>query len=135
MLDAPFSSHGVQKAASVSPLKPVSLRSSASFRTVLTTGRRRRAGDLVIVRAVGQPGNVRFGLVTGRRIGSAVVRNRAKRRLREAIRAAGLPEGYDFVVIAGSTVPEVPFSTLVAWISEAANPFEAGKNGSDRGRV
>jgi ribonuclease P protein component len=57
-----------------------------------------------------------------------VVRNRAKRRLREAIRTAGLPDGYDFVVIAGSTVPEVPFATLVAWISEAA------RNGSDRGR-
>ena len=64
-----------------------------------------------------------------------MVRNRAKRKLREAIREAGLPEGYDFVLIAGSTVPEVPFSTLVSWISEAAKPFEAGKSGSDRGRV
>jgi ribonuclease P protein component len=89
----------------------------------------------VIVRAVGQPGSVRFGLVTGRRIGSAVVRNRAKRRLREAIRVAGLPEGFDFVVIAGATVPDVPFSTLVAWISEAASPFDTGKNGSNGGRV
>jgi len=119
----------VQKAASVSPPKPVSLRSAASFRAVLATGRRRRAGDLVIVRAVGQPGNVRFGLVTGRRIGSAVVRNRAKRRLREAIREAGLPAGYDFVVIAGQTVPTVPFTTLVSWILEASG------TGSDRGRV
>jgi len=64
-----------------------------------------------------------------------VVRNRAKRRLREAIRAAGLPEGYDFVVIAGATVPHVPFSTLVSWISEAAHPLEASKNGTERGRV
>jgi ribonuclease P protein component len=126
VLDAPSSSQGVQKAASVSPLKPVSLRSSASFRTVLATGRRRRVGDLVIVRAVGQPGNVRYGLVTGRRIGSAVVRNRAKRRLREAIRTAGLPEGYDFVVIAGATVAQVPFSTLVSWISDAANGIDRG---------
>jgi ribonuclease P protein component len=63
-----------------------------------------------------------------------VVRNRAKRRLREAIRAVGLQEGYDFVVIAGATVPDVPFSTLVAWISEAASPFE-GKNGRNGGRV
>ena len=119
MPDAPSSSHGVQKAASVSPLKPASLRSSASFRTVLATGRRRRVGDLVIIRAAGQAGNVRFGLVTGRRIGSAVVRNRAKRRLREAIRAVGLPVGYDFVLIAGPTVSEVPFATLVSWISKA----------------
>jgi ribonuclease P protein component len=121
VLDAPSSSHGVQKAASVSPLKPVSLRSSASFRTVLATGRRHRAGDLVVVRAVGQPGSVRFGLVAGRRLGSAVIRNRAKRRLREAIRAAGLPAGFDFVLIAGPSVPYVPFTTLVSWISAAVN--------------
>ena len=48
-----------------------------------------------------------------------MVRNRAKRRLREAIRAVGLPAGYDFVLIAGPTVSEVPFETLVSWISEA----------------
>ncbi|HKY48431.1 MAG TPA: ribonuclease P protein component [Acidimicrobiia bacterium] len=125
----------MQKAASVSPLRPVSLRSSASFRTVLATGRRRRVGDLVIVGAVGQPGSVRYGLVTGRRIGSAVVRNRAKRRLREAIRATGLPDGYDFVVIAGPTVPHVPFSTLVTWISEARTPFTARSKAPDRGQV
>jgi ribonuclease P protein component len=117
----------VQKAASVSPLKPVSLRSSASFRTVLATGRRRRVGDLVVVRAVGQPDSVRFGLVAGRRLGSAVVRNRAKRRLREAIRVCGLPAGFDVVVIAGPSVATVPFTTLVSWISEAVD------NKSERG--
>ena len=127
VLGAPSSNHGGQKAASVSPPKPASLRSSASFRTVLSAGRRRRVGDLVVVRAVGQPGNVRVGLVAGRRIGSAVVRNRAKRRLREAVRMAGLPQGYDFVVIAGATVPDVQFATLVSWISEAAT------TGLDRG--
>jgi len=127
VLDAPSSSHGVQKAASVSPLKPVSLRSSASFRTVLATGRRRRAGDLVVVRAIGQPGSVRFGLVAGRRLGSAVIRNRAKRRLREAIRATCLPAGFDFVLIAGPSVSHVPFTTLVSWISVAVN------DGSERG--
>ena len=40
---------------------------------------------------------------------------------------AGLPQGYDFVVIAGATVPDVQFATLVSWISEAAT------TGLDRG--
>ena len=40
---------------------------------------------------------------------------------------AGLPQGYDFVVIAGATVPDVQFATLVSWISEAA------MTGLDRG--
>jgi ribonuclease P protein component len=49
-----------------------------------------------------------------------VVRNRAKRRLREAIRVANLPDGNDFVVIAGPGVSGAPFPTLVSWVSEAA---------------
>lgn len=75
----------------------------------------------MVVKAEGKAGMVRFGLVTGRRIGSAVVRNRAKRRLREAIRSAGLPVGYDFVIIAGKTVADVPFTTLVSWLHQGVS--------------
>ena len=43
-----------------------------------------------------------MGLVVGKRIGTAVVRNRVKRLLREAVRArlSCLPPGYDIVLIA-----------------------------------
>ncbi len=47
-------------------------------------------------------GVTRFGLATGRALGSAVVRNRVRRRLREAIRSL-LPRprpGWDVLVIA-----------------------------------
>ncbi|HXG25599.1 MAG TPA: ribonuclease P protein component [Candidatus Binatia bacterium] len=47
-------------------------------------------------------GTTRFGLATGRALGSAVVRNRVRRRLREAIRSL-LPStrpGWDVLVIA-----------------------------------
>lgn len=60
-----------------------------------------------------------------------MVRNRAKRRLREAIKVANLPAGYDFVLIAGETVPTIPFPTLVSWISEASGGLDMAK--SDRG--
>ena len=56
-----------------------------------------------------------------------MVRNRAKRRLREAVRSVGLPAGSDFVIIAGKSVADVPFPTLVAWLGQAVS--------SDRGRV
>jgi ribonuclease P protein component len=47
-------------------------------------------------------GTTRFGLATGRVLGSAVVRNRVRRRLREAIRSMhpSLRPGWDVLVIA-----------------------------------
>lgn len=47
------------------------------------------------------PGPARFGLAVSRKVGGAVVRNRVKRHLREAIRhlRSGL-DGVDIVIIA-----------------------------------
>lgn len=47
-------------------------------------------------------GTTRFGLATGRALGSAVVRNRVRRRLREVIRSMqpSLRPGWDVLVIA-----------------------------------
>ena len=42
----------------------------------------------------------RVGYSVGRRIGKAVVRNKAKRRLREAVRHTPIQEGWDLVLIA-----------------------------------
>ena len=46
----------------------------------------------------------RFGLSTGRRLGGAVVRNRVRRRLREALRvmAPSFQPGWDVLIIARS---------------------------------
>ena len=57
----------------------------------------------------------RFGMATGRRIGSAVVRNRARRRLREALRAMQLSfqPGWDVLIIARPAIVEADQDTLV----------------------
>src|SRR5215213_8246885 len=59
-------------------------------------------------------GTTRFGLATSRALGSAVVRNRVRRRLREAIRAL-LPSrrpGWDGLVIAGRAIARAEYGAL-----------------------
>lgn len=77
-------------------------------------------GGLTIVSlaASGEPG-VRIGLVAGRRLGSAVIRNRIKRRVRHACRNVEFTPGWDHVVIPTPDVARVPFHTLVGWIQRA----------------
>jgi ribonuclease P protein component len=52
---------------------------------------------------------MRFGMSVGRKVGNAVVRNKVKRRLRDAFRSLSgkLPEGHDFVVVARPGVEDL----------------------------
>lgn len=65
---------------------------------------------------------VRVGFTATRKLGSAVVRNRARRRLREAARAT-LPEtgtpGCDYVLIARPGALDRPYATLLADLTAA----------------
>lgn len=65
---------------------------------------------------------VGVGLTVTKKIGKAVVRNRARRRLREALRLV-LPgparPGHDYVVIARPPALTVPFPVLTAELTTA----------------
>jgi len=89
------------------------LRKAREFRAVSRRGRRRAGGRFVLVvadagdpaRPQARPAGPRLGLAVSRRVGSAVVRNAVKRRIREWFRRGGrsrLPAGNDLVVIARS---------------------------------
>lgn len=79
----------------------------------------------MVVIAPGEEGAVRLGLVAGRRVGGSVERNRAKRRLRHAARAAQIPTGLDVVVIASPGVLDAPFGDLVRWLTRACEQKES----------
>lgn len=57
----------------------------------------------------------RFGLSTGRTLGGAVVRNRVRRRLREALRvmAPSFQPGWDVLIIARPAIVETDYRSLV----------------------
>lgn len=77
------------------------------------------------------PGPPRVGFTATRKIGGAVVRNRARRRLRSAV-AEVLPAfgvgGWDYVVVAREGTVSRPFAELVGDLRAAlrrVNPREA----------
>ncbi len=65
-------------------------------------------------------GPSRLGIAVPKQIGSAVTRNRIKRRLREGWRslAGELPEGRDYVVIVRPGLPEATDARGFAWLEE-----------------
>ncbi len=58
----------------------------------------------------------RLGITASKKLGKAVVRNRAKRRIRELYRTniGKLKSGYDFVIVARSKTASVDYSTLLS---------------------
>jgi len=86
---------------------------------VRRVGTRRRVGGITVFATPAEPGPSRVGFVAGRAVGGAVRRNRAKRRLREAVRQVPIRDGCDYVVIASPAVTEVPFEVLVSWARAA----------------
>ena len=75
------------------------------------------------------PGLVRVGYTCSKKVGNAVTRNRAKRRLREAARAVlarGGHPGWDYVLVGrpGATVDR-PFALLIADLRTALTLIHA----------
>ena len=64
----------------------------------------------------------RFGFTATKALGGAVVRNRARRRLKEAVRRAGPAhalEGYDYVLIAREGTVQRRFTELIKDLERA----------------
>jgi ribonuclease P protein component len=111
----------------------VRLKTRADFVRVAAT-RRRAARPGVVLQAAAAPpeaGNaVRVGFTASRKVGNAVIRNRAKRRLRavaaEVLADAG-HRGTDYVLIARAGTGGRPYADLVADLASALRQVERGR--------
>jgi ribonuclease P protein component len=90
------------------------LRRRSEFDRVYSQGRRAWTPGFSVIIAPGETGRHRLGLTVGRQVGNAVVRNRVKRRLREAFRRnrQRLPGCYDIVVQARREAAGMPYQEI-----------------------
>jgi ribonuclease P protein component len=99
------------------------LTAPADFTRCYRHGERLRTRYFTVYAYRRGQGIVRFGLAVGKAIGTAVVRNRVKRRLRELFRRhkALVPGGYDLFVRAAPASASAPYAALqVAWCEAVA---------------
>ncbi|QRG07824.1 ribonuclease P protein component [Xanthobacter dioxanivorans] len=104
------------------------LRKRRDFLAAAKAGRAGGALFLMQGRDRGDGANVRVGFTVTKKIGNAVVRNRIRRRLREAVRhvlpEAGRP-GFDYVLVAREGALRAPFDGLVQDIARAVRKLNA----------
>lgn len=74
---------------------------------------------MTVVRAPAPGGRGGVAVVAGRRVGSAVARNRAKRRIRAALGEVAIPSGELVAVLATDRVLDAPYTELVDWLDDA----------------
>jgi ribonuclease P protein component len=115
------------------------LTKRSEYLKVARGGRTPRRGFLLqmMTRPEGDPGEARFGFTVTKKIGNAVVRNRIRRRLKEAVRLAGVAaaaQGTDYVLVGRSAALDQHFDDLCADVVGALRSSPRPRDGSGNAR-
>ncbi len=104
----------------VAAASPPRLTRRAEFLAAAQRGRKQARGPL-LVQVLPQPGPLRVGFTATKKLGNAVTRNRAKRRMRAVARLefGTTRQGFDIVMIARDGITTLPFTELQQSFREA----------------
>ena len=93
-----------------------SLKRNKEFRYAYRVGKAAHSKSMVLIHAKGEPGEIKIGFSVSKKLGNAVVRNRIKRRLREAMTPLipDIRSGVKLIVIAKSAVKDEKLSSIHA---------------------
>ena len=90
------------------------IRRRSDFKAAYDEGRKSNSRSMTIF-SLARPGQpARLGIAATRKLGGAVVRNRAKRLIRELFRRHPAPPGFDIVVVPRRVLCDATFSSLEA---------------------
>jgi len=91
----------------------VYLKKTGDFALVHSQGKWRGGRFLGVKSRINGLDHPRWGIITSKKTGSAVVRNQVKRRLREIMRSFTLRPGYDIVLIGKTGIGTAKYSELL----------------------
>ena len=96
--------------------KTVTIKDNRDFRRLYSRGRSAVTPFVVVYCRPNRLGHNRLGVTVSTKLGGAVVRNRARRRLREVFRLAqpDLKRGYDVILVARGRAVNGPYKKLTA---------------------
>ena len=101
--------------------KTVTIKENRDFRRIYSRGRSAVTPFLVLYCRPNRLGRNRLGITVSTKLGGAVVRNRARRRLREVFRLAqpGMKQGWDMILVARARAVDGPWKKLTAAFDRA----------------
>lgn len=95
---------------------PDRLKRRSDFLRVKDAGKKWISPTVIVQVGNGETPGIRYGITATKKLGNAVVRNRVKRRLREAVRKVFTPaleKSADIVLIGRTETATCPFENLV----------------------